>query len=413
MTVNIVVPELSESVVEATVSEWLKNVGDHVEAGEIVVVLETDKVSLEITADSAGVLARIDHPAGDDVTAKTVLGAIDASGAGAVAAAPAPQAEAAAPAAAPVARSEDGKGATPVAQRVAAVHGVDLTQVPASGSKITKNDVQSFVQGGATATPVVIPTSAPAAPAPKATPAPAPAASSSNGRREIRSRMSRRRQAIARNLLQAQSTAALLTTFNEIDMSKVMEIRSRRKDAFAKKFNIGLGFSSFFVKATVAALKAFPPINAEIQENEIVLKQYYDIGMAIGAPEGLVVPVLRDADRLSFAEIEQQIKDYAQQAKDGTLGIESLMGGTFTITNGGVFGSLMSTPIINPPQVGILGLHAIKERPVVVNGEIVVRPMMYVALTYDHRIVDGREAVQFLVKIKDLIEDPETLLIEG
>jgi 2-oxoglutarate dehydrogenase E2 component (dihydrolipoamide succinyltransferase) len=232
-------------------------------------------------------------------------------------------------------------------------------------------------------------------------------------RREERIRMSRRRQAIARNLIQAQSTAAMLTTFNEIDMSKVMEVRARRKEAFQKKFNVGLGFSSFFVKATISALKAFPYLNAEIQHNEIILKHYYDIGMAIGADEGLVVPVLRDADRMSFAQIEQQIKDYAQQAKDGTLTLEALLGGTFSITNGGVFGSMMSTPILNPPQVGILGLHAIKDRPVVVNGEIVVRPMMYVALTYDHRIVDGREAVQFLVRIKDLIEDPESLLIEG
>lgn len=205
----------------------------------------------------------------------------------------------------------------------------------------------------------------------------------------------------------------MLTTFNEIDMSAVMEVRSRRKESFQKKYNVGLGFSSFFVKATIGALKAFPLINAEIQENEFVIKQYYDIGIAIGAEEGLVVPVLRNADQMSFAQIEQQIKDYAQQSRDGSLGIESLMGGSFTITNGGVFGSMMSTPILNPPQVGILGLHAIKDRPVVVNGEIVIRPMMYIALTYDHRIVDGREAVQFLVKVKELIEDPEALLIEG
>jgi 2-oxoglutarate dehydrogenase E2 component (dihydrolipoamide succinyltransferase) len=430
MAVNIVVPELSESVVEATVSEWLKGVGDKVEAGETLVVLETDKVALEVAAASAGVIARIDFPAGTDVAAKTVLGVIDETGAG-VAPAPsvqpvgavnnAPTTEpAAAPATANPAAVRENEGAktaasaTPVAQRVAAAHGVDIAQVPAAGSKVTKNDVQNFVSGqGAAPAPAATPP-----PAPKPAPAPAstasPSMNGSNGRREERVRMSRRRQAIARNLLQAQSTAAMLTTFNEIDMSKVMEIRSRRKESFQKKYNVGLGFSSFFVKATIGALKAFPALNAEIQNNnEIVLKHYYDIGMAIGADEGLVVPVIRDADRMSFAQIEQQIKDYAQQAKDGTLTLEALMGGTFSITNGGVFGSMMSTPILNPPQVGILGLHAIKERPVVVNGEIVIRPMMYIALTYDHRIVDGREAVQFLVKIKDLMEDPESLLIEG
>jgi 2-oxoglutarate dehydrogenase E2 component (dihydrolipoamide succinyltransferase) len=225
--------------------------------------------------------------------------------------------------------------------------------------------------------------------------------------------MSRRRQTIAARLIEAQSTAAMLTTFNEIDMQPVQAIRARRKDSFKEKYGVGLGLSSFFVKATIGALKAFPRINAEIQGGEIVLKHYYDIGIAIGAAEGLVVPVLRDADRMSFAEIEKAIRDYAKQSEEGTLSIESLRGGTFTITNGGVFGSMMSTPILNPPQVGILGLHAIKDRPVVVKGEIVVRPMMYTALTYDHRIVDGREAVQFLVRVKELMEDPEALLIEA
>jgi 2-oxoglutarate dehydrogenase E2 component (dihydrolipoamide succinyltransferase) len=234
-----------------------------------------------------------------------------------------------------------------------------------------------------------------------------------SGRREERVRMTRRRQTIARRLLDAQSNAAMLTTFNEIDMSAVMDVRSRRKEAFAKKNGVGLGFSSFFVKAAIGALKAFPAVNGEIQDRDIVYKHYYDIGIAIGADEGLVVPVLRDADKMSFAQIEQAIKDYAQQSKDGTLSIDSLMGGTFTITNGGVFGSMMSTPILNPPQSGILGLHAIKDRPVVVDGQIVIRPMMYVALTYDHRIIDGREAVQFLVKLKELIEDPEQMLLEG
>ena len=225
--------------------------------------------------------------------------------------------------------------------------------------------------------------------------------------------MTRRRQTIATRLVEAQQTAAMLTTFNEIDMSAVMALRARRKEAFKEKHGVSLGLSSFFVKATIGALKAFPRLNAEIQGNELVLKHYYDIGIAIGAEEGLVVPVLRDADRMSFAGIESQIRIYAQQSSDGTLSIESLRGGTFSITNGGVFGSMLSTPILNPPQVGILGLHAIKDRPAVVDGEITVRPMMYAALTYDHRIVDGREAVQFLVRVKDLVEDPETLLLEG
>ncbi|PJF32622.1 MAG: dihydrolipoyllysine-residue succinyltransferase, partial [Phototrophicales bacterium] len=232
-------------------------------------------------------------------------------------------------------------------------------------------------------------------------------------RKEERVKMTRRRQTIAKRLIEAQSTAAMLTTFNEIDMSGVNALRAKRKDSFKEKYGVGLGFNAFFVKAVIGALKAFPQLNAEIQDNDIIYKHYYDIGIAIGVSDGLVVPVLRDADRMSFAQIENQVKEYAKQAQDGTLSLESLMGGTFTITNGGIFGSLMSTPILNPPQVGILGLHAIKDRPMVVNGEIVIRPMMYVALTYDHRIVDGREAVQFLVKVKDLIEDPEALLIEG
>jgi 2-oxoglutarate dehydrogenase E2 component (dihydrolipoamide succinyltransferase) len=225
--------------------------------------------------------------------------------------------------------------------------------------------------------------------------------------------MSRRRQTIAVRLVEAQQTAAMLTTFNEIDMSAVMELRKRRQEAFTARYNIKLGFMSFFVKASIGALKAFPALNAEIEGNEIIFKHYYDIGMAVGAPEGLVVPVLRDADRMSFAEIEQKIKEFAQKAKDNTLSLEELRGGTFTLTNGGVFGSLLSTPILNPPQVGILGLHKIEDRPMALNGQVVIRPMMYVALSYDHRIVDGREAVQFLVRVKELIEDPEALLLEG
>jgi 2-oxoglutarate dehydrogenase E2 component (dihydrolipoamide succinyltransferase) len=405
MAYNITVPDLSESVVEATVSDWLKQEGETIEAGEVVVVLETDKVSLEVAAEEGGVLSQITAAEGDDVAPGDVLGTIETDGSAAPSngkqSAPATTA-----APSPASVGEDQR-ATPVAQRIAAEHDIDLTQVKPAGGKITKEDVQGYIQQQRTPAQPPQPAARPA-PAPK----PAPQASQ-NGHREERKRMSRRRRTIAQRLVEAQQTAAMLTTFNEIDMHNVMEMRKRRKEAFKEKYGVSLGLSSFFVKATIGALKAFPNLNAEIQETEVVLKQYYDIGIAIGAEEGLVVPVLRDSDRLTFAEIERQIREYAQQSQEGTLSIDSLMGGTFTITNGGVFGSMLSTPILNPPQVGILGLHGIKDRPVAINGEIVIRPMMYVALTYDHRIVDGREAVQFLVRVKDLIEDPETLLIEG
>lgn len=409
MAVNIVVPELSESVVEATIAEWLKNEGDTVAAGDVLVTLETDKVTLEVAAEQPGVLGKIVHQAGADVKAGEVLGILNESGEAIPAsdAQTVPQVEAK-PAAQPAATTA--AAATPVAQRIAAAHGVDVAQVPASGAKVTKNDVQTYISGQTPAAPAP----QPAKPAQPATIVPTSTAlNGSAGRREERIRMSRRRQTIARRLIEAQSTAAMLTTFNEVDMTAVNEVRKRRKDSFKEKHGVGLGFSSFFVKASIGALKTFPSVNGEIQGSEIVLKHYYDIGIAIGAAEGLVVPVIRDADRLSFAEIEMAVRDFAKQSQDGNLSIDSLMGGTFTITNGGVFGSMMSTPILNPPQVGILGLHAIKDRPVVVNGEIVIRPMMYTALTYDHRIIDGREAVQFLVKIKELIEDPESLLLEG
>jgi 2-oxoglutarate dehydrogenase E2 component (dihydrolipoamide succinyltransferase) len=301
--------------------------------------------------------------------------------------------------------------ATPVAKRVAEEKGVDLAQVPPSGlgGRATKQDVQSYVARQRT-------DQVPAAQIPLAPrPIPAQGGGPAPDRpiREEHVRMSRRRQTIARRLVEAQQTAAMLTTFNEVDMGAVAEVRKRRKDVFVERHGVSLGLMSFFVKATIGALKAFPQLNAEIQGDEIVFKRYYDIGIAVGAAEGLVVPVLRDADRMAFAEVERAIKDFAQKAQDGTLSLEDLRGGTFTITNGGVFGSLLSTPILNPPQVGILGLHKIEERPVALRGEVVIRPMMYVALTYDHRIVDGREAVQFLVRFKELIEDPESLLLEG
>ena len=420
MPTNIVVPELGESVIEATVAQWLKQEGDSVTAGDTVLELDTDKVTLEVAATQDGVVGRIQRQPGEPVKAGDVLGTIEEAGA-AAAAQPATaktsaektdsKPQAAEARSAPLTSSEEQSESaprervTPVARRMAQEHAVDLGEVkPGDGGRVTKGDVQRYLEQEAAAPPA--PASAPA-PKPEP-PAPPPAPDS----REERKRMSLRRQTIARRL-EAQNTAAMLTTFNEVDMHAVMALRARRKESFKAKYGVSLGLSSFFVKAAVGALKAFPELNAEIQGTEIVLKHYYDIGIAVGAAEGLVVPVLRDAGSMSFAQIERAVRDYAAQAETGKLSIEALRGGTFTITNGGVFGSLLSTPILNPPQVGILGLHAIKDRPVVVDGEIRVRPMMYVALTYDHRIVDGREAVQFLVRIKELVEDPESLLLEG
>ena len=428
MSTDIVVPELGESVVEATVGEWRVKEGQAVQVGDVVVELETDKVDVEVGATAAGVLARIVQPAGSDVRIGDVLGVIDGeagTGATAVATAsepapPPPSEVAPSPAPEPV-PALDKERATPVARRMAAAAGVDLAAVPGSGAggRVTKQDV------AATLTPEQPALPAPARPAPQATrgqpvsavsappqPPNSPASLSEN-RREERQRMSRRRRTIAQRLVEAQHTAAMLTTFNEVDMGAVMEMRQRRQEAFVARNGVKLGFTSFFVKACIGALRAFPRLNAEIQGDEILLKHYYDIGIAVGAEEGLVVPVIRDADRKSFAEIEREVRDFGAKAKDNTFTLDDLRGGTFTITNGGVFGSMLSTPILNPPQVGILGLHNIQERPVVRDGAIVIRPIMYVALSYDHRIVDGREAVQFLVRVKQLIEDPEALLLEG
>jgi 2-oxoglutarate dehydrogenase E2 component (dihydrolipoamide succinyltransferase) len=387
---NIVVPELGESVVEARVARWLKNEGDQVAAGEALVELETEKIDLEVSADRAGVLTAIKHPAGTDVKVGDVLALLDPSK---VAATPAAVAAAAAP------RS------TPTARNIAREHDVKLEAVPAAGPRVTKQDVREFVAGASVAPPP--PAAKPAAPLPPVVARPP------GDRTEARVRMTKRRATIARRLVEAQRTAAMLTTFNEVDMSAVMALRERRKEAFQKKHGVGLGIATFFVKAAVGALKAFPELNAEIQGDEVVYKRYIDIGVAVGAEGGLVVPVLRDADVMSFAEVERGIRDFAARAGNGTLTLEDLRGGTFTITNGGVFGSMMSTPILNPPQVGILGLHKIADRAVAVNGQVVIRPIMYVALSYDHRLVDGREAVQFLVKVKDFIEDPAWLLLEG
>jgi 2-oxoglutarate dehydrogenase E2 component (dihydrolipoamide succinyltransferase) len=397
MNVDIKVPILGESIVEGTLARWHKKVGDAINAGEIIADLETDKVNIEVSASAAGVITALHKNEGDNVAVGELIASIDtAASAASATPTPAPVATTA-PVAAPVASDAP---ATPVARNVAADTGVDLRTVSGSGpdGRITKNDV---IKASAPA-PV-----APAAPA--AVPAPVVA---SGSRREERVKMSRRRQTIATRLVQAQQTAAMLTTFNEVDLTRVMDIRKRKKDSFKEHNGVGLGFMSFFTKATVSALKAFPAVNAEIQGDEILYKYFYDIGIAVSTPDGLVVPVLRDADNLSFAGIEKGIESLAKRARDNKLGLADLTGGTFTITNGGVFGSMMSTPILNMPQVGILGMHKIQERAMVMNGQIVIRPMMYIALSYDHRIIDGAAAVRFLVHIKDLLEDPDSLLLE-
>jgi 2-oxoglutarate dehydrogenase E2 component (dihydrolipoamide succinyltransferase) len=414
MAANIVVPEMGESIVDARITRWLKQEGDAVSAGEPLVELETDKVDVEVSSPQNGVLEKIAHGAGADVKIGEVLGTI---GDGAGASAPA-GAAAAAPAAAPAPpRSAEGVAATPSARRAAREQNVPLTTVKPQGPRVTKADVEKSARPPAPAAPAppaaAARAEAPTAARPPQLAAPVPAPRPVGERVEDRVRMSKRRATIAKRLVEAQQTAAMLTTFNEVDMSAVMSLRERNKEAFKSQYGVSLGIASFFVKASVAALREFPRLNAEIQGDEMVLKHYYDIGVAVGAAEGLVVPVLRDADRLSFADIEAGIRDFARRANDGTLTLDDLRGGTFSITNGGVFGSLLSTPILNPPQVGILGLHAIKERPVGVNGQLVLRPMMYTALTYDHRIVDGSEAVRFLVRIKTLVEDPGVLLVQS
>ena len=442
MATEIRVPALGESIVDATIGKWHKQVGEQVAQGDLIVELETDKVNVEVEAESAGVLGRIDAAEGANVAVGQVIGSIETNGAAANGQAQAPAAQASvyipAPASAPaeadapaqaqqaVVQTADARPATatPVARRVAEANNVDIAGVAGSGpsGKVMKNDVAAQVDAGGQAsgvrsqgTPPETPPTSPVLqrpatvqpPAPSAQP-PAPAAA-----REERRKLSRRRQTIARRLVEAQHTAAMLTTFNEADMTAIMELRKRRNAEYEKRNGVKLGFMSFFTKAVIGALKFIPLLNAEIQGDEVVVKQHYDIGIAVGAEEGLVVPVLRDADSKSFAAIEKEIASLAKKARDNTLSIAELQGGTFTITNGGIFGSLMSTPILNAPQVGILGMHAIKERPMAVNGEVVVRPMMYLALSYDHRIVDGSEAVRFLVRVKELVEDPESLLVEG
>ncbi|QDX94388.1 2-oxoglutarate dehydrogenase complex dihydrolipoyllysine-residue succinyltransferase [Brevibacillus laterosporus] len=410
---EVKVPELAESISEGTVGKWLKQQGEAVAMGDILLELETDKVNVEIIAENEGVLTQVLKEEGDTVKVGETIAVIDEAG---VASAPkveskpepTPQTAPEVKAQPLIFQEEEAKQsvvASPAARKHARERGIDLNEINTMDplGRVRKHDVSSFDPNQQVATPK------------QATPKAAPKAEEVNPAKPVeRQRMSRRRQTIAKRLVEVQQSAAMLTTFNEVDMTAIMALRNKRKDAFEKKNNVKLGFMSFFTKAVIGALKKFPLLNAEIQGDEIVLKKFYDIGIAVSAPEGLVVPVVRDADRMSFAEIEKGIGDLAVKARDNKLALSDLQGGTFTITNGGVFGSLLSTPILNAPQVGILGMHTIQTRPVAIDQERMEnRPMMYIALSYDHRIVDGREAVGFLVTVKNLLEDPESLLLEG
>ncbi|CAH0143153.1 Dihydrolipoyllysine-residue succinyltransferase component of 2-oxoglutarate dehydrogenase complex [Peribacillus sp. Bi96] len=423
---EVKVPELAESISEGSIAQWLKQPGDHVEKGEYVLELETDKVNVEIISDYTGTLSEHLAEEGDTVQVGQAIAIVDENGSAAAApkaeapkaeeakAEPAKAEEAPAPSPAkeaPKAETREASStqqviASPAARKLAREKGIDLTQVPVADplGRVRVQDVEAA-------------SNAPAAPA--AASKPAPAAKQAAAPVEVNDdrievvKMTRRRQTIAKRLVQVQSEAAMLTTFNEVDLSAVMELRSRHKDSFVKTNDVKLGFMSFFTKAVIGALKKYPLLNAEIKGDHILKKNFYDIGVAVSTDEGLVVPVVRDADRKSFAEIEKNISDLAVKARNNKLGLSDLSGGTFTITNGGTFGSLLSTPILNAPQVGILGMHTIKTRPIAVGDQIENRPMMYLALSYDHRIVDGKEAVGFLVAIKDMLEDPEQLLLQG
>ncbi len=428
MTVDVKVPALPESVADGTLVNWKKKPGEPVKRGENLVDLETDKVVLDIPAPADGVLSEILRQEGEIVTTGDVIAVLEESaGAETPAAAaeiPAPATvPPPAPAASPVAATEaDLEGLSPAVRRLAAEHGLDVGRIPGSGrgGRVTKADVLAYLEARKSGAP------APAAPAPTPAPTPAPALAPAPasiaapaapvppdalGRLEQRVAMTRLRARIAERLLMAKNTTAMLTTFNEINMKPVMDLRNRYKDQFEKTHGVRLGFMGFFIKAVLEALKRYPAVNASIDGNDIVYHGYYDIGIAVASPRGLVVPILRDVDRMSLAEVEKAIGEFGQKAKEGTLTVEDMMGGTFTITNGGVFGSLMSTPILNPPQSGILGMHATRDRPVAENGQVVIRPMMYVAHSYDHRIIDGREAVLFLVTVKECIEDPARLIL--
>lgn len=416
MSVEIKVPALGESVSEATVARWLKKPGEAVAMDEPLVELETDKVTLEVNATAAGVLESVTAEEGANVEVGALLGSIG-EGSGAPAAKPAAKAEAAKPAAAPAAAAAPAKAnggeapvAMPSAAKIIAENSLDAGAIAGSGKggRILKEDAQAAASGGAK--PAAAPASGgvievPAFTRPESGPRP-------KKDREERVRMTKLRKTIATRLKQAQNNAAMLTTFNEVDMTALMALRNQYKDSFEKKHGVKLGFMSFFLKACIVALKELPAVNAEIDGDDLVYKNYYDIGVAVGTPNGLVVPVVRDADALSFAEVEKTIGDLGRKARDGKLSMADLTGGTFTISNGGVYGSLMSTPILNPPQSGILGMHKIQERPMAVGGKVEIRPMMYLALSYDHRIIDGREAVTFLVRVKECLEDPQRILLD-
>jgi 2-oxoglutarate dehydrogenase E2 component (dihydrolipoamide succinyltransferase) len=422
MATEIKVPALGESVTEATVARWLKKVGDSVAMDDPLVELETDKVTLEVNAPAAGTLAEIAAEEGANVGVGALLGRI---GEGAAKAAPAakPQpaaavaqteARAPAPAAASPAAAAGGNVAVlersgPAVRKLVEENRLDPAKIPASGKdgRLTKADVLTDIARGTPA-----PAASMAKPAPQPAPAPAPRAPRPLAPSEERVRMTRLRRRIAERLKEAQNTAAMLTTFNEVDMTAAMALRERYRESFEKKHGVRLGYMSLFVKASIVALKEIPAVNAEIDGDEIIYKNHYDIGVAVGTEQGLVVPVVRDADKLGFAEIEKTIGELGRRARDGKLSLEDLSGGTFTISNGGIYGSLNSTPILNPPQSGILGMHKIQQRPMVVKDRIEARPMMYLALSYDHRIVDGREAVTFLVRVKECIEEPERMLFE-
>jgi len=415
--VEVVVPAVGESVTEGTIAKWLKQVGEAVAVDEPLVELETDKTSVEIPSTVAGALAEIRVAEGEDVEVGTVIAMIAEGAASAGEVAP-PAAKTEAPA------SEPNDALSPAVRKLIDDNGLDPAQIPATGAKgqLTKGDVLEFLESGAKAAPAAPQPAAPQPAAPAARPAvsipaaPVPAGElpprPEDPRGEERVRMSRLRQRIAQRLKEAQNNAAMLTTYNEVRMDVLMKLRSEYRDVFEKKHGVRLGFLSFFVKAAIIALKEIPAVNAEIYGDEIVYKNYYDIGVAVGTPQGLVVPVVRDADQMSFAEIEGTIADYGRRARDGKLGVQEMSGGTFTISNGGVYGSLMSMPILNPPQSGILGMHKIQKRPIVEGDEITVASMMYLAMSYDHRIVDGREAVTFLVRMKEVLEDPQRLLID-
>jgi 2-oxoglutarate dehydrogenase E2 component (dihydrolipoamide succinyltransferase) len=423
MATPIVVPGLGESVTEATVAKWMKNVGDPVRADEALAELETDKVTQELYAPAAGTLGEITAPAGTVVAIGAVIGQItDGAAATAAPAKPAPAAAQPAPAAKPAPASQSAPAAKPAAaeplspavRKIVAENNIDPATVAGTGKdgRLTKGDVTAHL--AKPAAPQISP--APAAPQPPAArPAPQPEAPHvprALAASEERVPMTRLRRRIAERLKQAQNTAAMLTTFNEVDMGAVMALREQYKESFEKRHKVKLGFMGFFVKAAIQALKEIPAVNGEIDGTDIIYKNHYDIGVAVGTEQGLVVPVVRDADKLSLPQIEARIGELGKRARDGKLAIEDLQGGTFTISNGGVYGSLMSTPILNPPQSGILGMHKIQQRPMAVDGKIEIRPMMYLALSYDHRIIDGREAVTFLVRMKECLEDPQRLILE-